>query len=689
MIERHVHPPRDDETGVAVLETARDSIRDQAGITPVTILLHSGHYPLERPFTLTRPDFGTPDAPITWRAAGDGEVVIAGTRTVVATRSIATSPATAALTSGTTIGSVLLGGERLHPARYPRHDGENPYFGGFLAADTPPPGEEPQRGRFWCRDATLHAHDLVGAELVVFPRNNYRNNHRMISGHDPATGEIRLAAPTTYEIDPEDRFYVQRLPSAPDAPNEWSIDADGVLRVIPPDGRLEVRLDIPITDHLLLVRGNDDPAPELTVDDWPFWDDDLRRMPVPADAPPASLKISGITFEGSVDTAVQIENVSGVVISACTIRHAGNHGLTVIGGRECLVEACEVSSTGSDGILVAAGLRRPFNWRFERADHCVTNCYVHHVGLDDKHVACISVAGVGNAIEHCLVHDGPRWGILFRGNHHRIADNHVRHVNIETADTAGIYSCDRDRTMYGTEILGNMVHDVLGYNRTADGWQTPSFAFGIYLDDWTSGVTVHGNLTWNTVRGGIYLNSGSDNVVTNNCFVGGQGELGYFNRWDARMEAERMGTYHDGLRRNRIEGNIFVGPVAGAPVYGLGRVLSADGEIDVTTNIWDGNVIWNHGHPLEIRAAGAGGTRMVPWAEWQDSHGQDRASLIADPLLRDDFTLAPGSPALANGFAPLPIDHVGLLPVEGRPDWPPPEVIGVREHRAAAGARAQ
>lgn len=689
MIELHAYPPGEDETGIAVLESVRDVVRGHAGISPVTILLHAGHYPLERPFALTPPDFGTPDTPITWCASGDGEVVVTGTRTVVATRSSRTGSATASLTAGTTIGSVLLDGDRLHSARYPNHDRENPYFGGFLAADTPPPGEEPQRDRFWCRDAALQAHDLVGAELVVFPRHNYRNNRRLISGHDLATGEIRLASPTTYEIDPDDRFYIQHLPAALDAAGEWSIDEDGLLRVIPPDDRLELWLDIPVVDHLLVVRGANEPAPDFTVDNWPFWDDDLRRLPEPSAVPETSLTIGGITFEGSIDTAVQMENVAGTTISACTIRHAGNHGVAVVGGRDCRIEACEVSSTGSDGILVAAGMRRPFNWLFARADHRVTNCYVHHVGLDDKHVACINVAGVGNAIEHCLVHDGPRWGILFRGNHHRIAGNHVRHVNIETADTAGIYCCDRDRTMYGTEIRGNMIHDVLGYNRTANGWQTPSYAFGIYLDDWTSGVTVHGNLTWNTVRGGIYLNSGSDNVVTNNCFIGGQGELGYFNRWDARMEAERVGTYHDGLRRNRIEGNVFVGPTGGAPVYGLGRMLSADDETDVKTNIWDRNVIWNHGHPLEVRAAGAGGTRMISWAEWRDEHGQDRASLIADPLLRNDFTLSLGSPALANGFEPLPIDRMGLQPVEGRLDWPPPEAVGVREHQAAAGVRAR
>jgi hypothetical protein len=49
-------------------------------------------------------------------------------------------------------------------------------------------------------------------------------------------------------------------------------------------------------------------------------------------------------------------------------------------------------------------------------------------------------------------------------------------------------------------------------------------------------------------------------------------------------------------------------------------------------------------------------------AEWR-ARGQDRDSLIADPLFVDpsagDFSLQPRSPAIKIGFKPIDLSHVG------------------------------
>jgi parallel beta-helix repeat protein len=680
-----VYPGNPDDAP-SPLVAARDELRtlraDGNATGPVDIAIHAGTYALDAPLELTAPDFGTADSPVTWRAAGDGEVVITGTRRVTASRRSASEPASASVEPGLAVTMVMGGGRRLRPARYPAFEPENPYFGGFLYADTPPEGIEPTRHRLWSRDPGLTAlGDLAGAELVVFPRHNYRNNHRPIAGSDPETGEIRLAVPTTYEIDPGDRFYVQHVKEALSAPGTWHADAaSGQIQVIPPDDRLELELDVVVAEHLIVIRGERDPAPPLTIDGWPYWDDVLRRIVAPDEAPAAHLTIRGLTLEGCTGTGIQVESVAEARIEACTVRHAGGYGIAIVGGRSCQAVDCEVSESGQDGVVVAGGLRRPFNVIYQAAGHRVSNCYVHHIGLDEKHVAGISISGVGNTISHCLIHDAPRWGILSRGNDHLIEYTHIRHVNIETSDTAGIDLCDRDFTMHGTVIRYNRIHDILGYSRTDDGWISPSYAFGIYLDDWTSGNTVHGNLTYNTPRAGIYLNSGHSNVVTNNCCLAGAAELGYYNRWSAEMEHDRCGTYDHSLRRNRIEGNILVSPPEGTFVYGLGRNLTASGETDVATNTWNRNLIWNHGHPLAVRAGGEGGVRSIPWEEWTGLHGQDRESVVADPLLGADYALPPESPALALGFEPLPIDEMGIQPGGLRPDWPPREADGVREY---------
>jgi hypothetical protein len=51
------------------------------------------------------------------------------------------------------------------------------------------------------------------------------------------------------------------------------------------------------------------------------------------------------------------------------------------------------------------------------------------------------------------------------------------------------------------------------------------------------------------------------------------------------------------------------------------------------------------------------------WEQWQEKRGQDKHSLIADPLLADpehgDFSLKPDSPALKLGFQPIDLSRVG------------------------------
>lgn len=64
---------------------------------------------------------------------------------------------------------------------------------------------------------------------------------------------------------------------------------------------------------------------------------------------------------------------------------------------------------------------------------------------------------------------------------------------------------------------------------------------------------------------------------------------------------------------------------------------------------------------------------LSPWQSWQ-AEGQDRDSLVADPLFvdaaHDDYRLKAGSPALKLGFQPIPVDKVGCYQDELRASWP-------------------
>jgi FtsP/CotA-like multicopper oxidase with cupredoxin domain len=70
------------------------------------------------------------------------------------------------------------------------------------------------------------------------------------------------------------------------------------------------------------------------------------------------------------------------------------------------------------------------------------------------------------------------------------------------------------------------------------------------------------------------------------------------------------------------------------------------------------------------------------WQSWQALG--DQHSLIADPKFlnpeKDDYRLAPDSPAWSLGFQPIPVEKIGPYASPDRATWPIIEAEGAREH---------
>jgi hypothetical protein len=71
------------------------------------------------------------------------------------------------------------------------------------------------------------------------------------------------------------------------------------------------------------------------------------------------------------------------------------------------------------------------------------------------------------------------------------------------------------------------------------------------------------------------------------------------------------------------------------------------------------------------------------WHSWQELGG-DRHSIIADPKFlapeKDDYRLAPDSPAFKLGFQQIPVEKIGPYQSDERATWPLIEAEGAREH---------
>jgi len=100
--------------------------------------------------------------------------------------------------------------------------------------------------------------------------------------------------------------------------------------------------------------------------------------------------------------------------------------------------------------------------------------------------------------------------IGLRGNEHLIEFNEMYAVCTDT-DDAGTFYMGRDWTWRGNVVRYNYFHHIGGF-----GGRTGVQA--IYLDDWTSGTTVFGNICYQAGRA-VLIGGGRNNAVQNNIFV--------------------------------------------------------------------------------------------------------------------------------------------------------------------------
>ncbi|MBI5767906.1 MAG: right-handed parallel beta-helix repeat-containing protein [Verrucomicrobia bacterium] len=677
----------------ATLERARDAIRARktaspaAAAEPVTVHLRAGRYSLARPVQFEARDSGTASAPVVWRGYRDERPLIVGGKPIANfvphQGKILKADVGAQGFKGVAFRMLLCDGRQQILARYPNFDPQNPYGGGFayVAGEHVDiykeiPGEDKRTLRYAASDDRAWAHPEE-AEVMIFPRYNWWNNLVRIASLDRATRTIKLAADCSYAIRPTDRYYVRNVREELDAPGEWYLDrATATLYFWPPDGADLNTVFAPTLRSLVEL------APGT-----------------------AHVTFRGLTFEGCEGTALTFKGTTACRLVACTVRNVGDYhgnGITIDGGTGNGVVGCDFHAIGASAIGLAGGDQQTLTPAGNSAD----NNYIHHTGVLYKQGVGVSLRGVGQRASHNLIHDCPRFAIQFMGNNHVIELNHIRHVNLETADTGGIYTGGRDWLgSRGCVIRHNFFHDMLGFGYEKGKWVSPHFAWGIYLDDNTGGVTVHGNIVARAQRGLIHLHNGRDNTVENNILVEGTQQQIQLSGW---TDKHRYWTTHSPTMIRAYEsvvdrpewrtmpgmklhprdavlpdhtimaGNTFSKNI----VYWKNPATAYVTQRSFSTahNAFDRNLLWHAGQPLRTGLKKPG---LDEWAAWQAA-GLDQHSVIADPRFvdpaRDDYRLQPDSPAFALGFQPIPVEKIGPYASPDRATWPILEAEGAREH---------
>ena len=643
------HQPGTLRKPFATLQRARDVARSlkRAGAyaPPVTVRLLTGTHVLAEPLVLSPEDSG-----VTFEAATGTSPVVSGGLRVGGWRRyndrlwVAEVPWLTRQSEPFT--QVFVNGERRPCARTPN---EGLYF--YTKRLTLTPGNPGQ-----CLGFTFQKEDALpwigqaGVRVALF--HNWVNSYNHIASLDPVKRRIAFARPAgIFFLGPEVRYYVENSLEALDAPGEWFADREqGRLYYFPVQRERMSRVEVivpALVASLVTVDGNEGEGrfvERLTFRNISFQHTDADLSPD---------YIHSVQGAHTQRGAIFAKGLRSSVIENCTFTRLGEHGVSLREG--CVsnvVRQCRFYDLGGGGVYLSEGAPAKKTDAYLTAYNTVDNNFIHDGGRVYRAACGVFIGGSAsyNTITHNEICDlswmGIHLGWSWTGrsqtcsHHNEVGYNHIHHIgNGVLNDIGGIYTLG---VSPGTVLHHNLIHDITRFERGREGYG----GWGIYLDAGSSQIRVENNVVYDTRDGGLHLHCYAfpfGDVVTNNIFA-----------FSGDAELVRNAVMENEERHVLLERNIVYGPsphVIGGGNWRKGSNFSADRNLywSTTTNA----------------PAFAGRT----FSEWQ-ADGNDRNGHVADPGFVNakarDFTVPPGSPALAMGFAPIDLSAVGLY---GSPAW--------------------
>ncbi len=639
----------------ATLERAIRAVKENHG-SPVTIYLREGYYPLHRTIVLQDSD-STPDCPLIIRAYPGEEAHVIGGREIhgfealnprvhnydkispeyrnhimtidLKERGITAFGKLSARGFGRAIQpsglELYFKGKPMTLARWPN-------AGWATIKDVPEAlvdsgfvynGNRPTR---WTSAPDVWLHGYWKWDWADF--------YEHVTRIDTSAQTILTQMPHSgYPYTKGKRFYALNLLEELDSPGEWYLDREtGLLYFWPPSDIDKARVFVSLLQEPMLSLRN---TRNVTVQD--------------------------LIFEYTCGAGIEIAGGSGNTIKDCTLRNMGTVAVSIgklidnpggeiykntlyngEAGRNNGISGCRIYATGEGGVILGGGDRATL---IPGANYVVNSEIYDIARWVRTYRAAVFMYGVGNIVQHNLIHDLPHTAVFFWGNDHVIEYNEIHHVCLETGDAGALYN-GRDWTQRGSLIRYNYFHHLHG----VEGQKSFTDVMAVYLDDWSSGATIFGNIFYKAGRS-VMIGGGRDNLVENNIFIDGAPAM----HVDARGKGWAK-YYFDGTDSTLFTRLKAVHP--DRPPYSerypqLVHLLENDPALP------KGNRI--------IRNISCGGK----WIEFLDAKFSEPLVYLHDNaidfdknlLMSDDGQLEIQYNALAmpTGFQPIPLEKIGLI----------------------------